>query len=620
MPQGTLRLDMDSMDLYYFTTFKPVAPLVGALCSILFAAGTVQLASWICRWLGWREHLLRLSALFFCVLAVEAVAVQILVMTSCACASTLRVLFYGVCAAGVVWFWHAASQAVGWSQRLARWVRWDQSGLAERTGWCLLGMLVLLGGILSLTPPTDADSISYHLGAPLEILRQHGLVPREDWPVMRLVGAGENLNLLGLGAGVETMGAVLQWAGLAIVVANILSLPVARGKRLGVALAFASMPVFLWLVATQKHQLLPVAAVGVAAILLAHHWRRPMGRLEGAVCACLCFAIACKHSFVLTAGTVALFWVYVSWRRGEAMQSLLKMAVAYGVVALPFHAWNVVLYGDPLPPLLEAFKATPDMLVVNLARMLHVYRDTQLLFPLGLVVPASAGTISTVLGLSVVLAVFNPLRLSRVGRCLVLLGAVQIVLMVVLGQRSSRFFAEAFMAVFIGMLLSPQIKIRSWQMGCVWAQAGATLLMGIVSLWLMMPGLFSREAREHVMSRCSNGYAVCRWLNQVLPADAVVISSSNDQYFMPRRSVSYQIYMFSDRNDPEQVKRIQAIARKAGVNTLVGPPAITNKFQPLGFEVVGEWAPPAPFSRATRNPFNWGPTEKIGVYRVSIRP
>lgn len=608
------------MGQYYFASFKPLAPLMETLLSLLFLAGIVQAALWIQRWMGWRRDFLRLSALAFCVMAAVSGVVQGLVMTSWAYAPLLRILFYGLCVPGLVLAYRVIAQRRAlwqWSRRKLEVDDWKRM---ERVGWWALAILVAVLGFLAMTPPSDADTISYHLAAPLDILRHHGLVPRPDWPVMRMMGAGEHLNLLGLSAGVETVGAALQWLALAILLINILVFPARRWKRLGVALAFASMPLMLFLVPTQKVQLLPAVAVCVAAMLLVRFQRRSMHSVEMLAFVCLCFAVICKHSFVLTAGILGMFWLYCSWRRGEALSSFLKMILVYGVVALPFHAWNLVIYGDPLPPMLEAFKSCPNPFMVNLAHFVRSYQDNHFWFPLGLVIPASGGAICTVMGIGVVVALFDPRRLSRTGRFLVLLAVVQVITMVLLGQKSARFFVEVYGVLLIALLASPRVRMQRWQMGVVWLQTFLTLAVALASLWLLGPGIFTREGRDKVMTRCSHGYAICKWLDHVLPPEAVIVASNNGNYFMPRPFVPYVLFQHANWNDPDQLQRLRVLARAGGVNTLVGPPAVTNKFKQLGFEVVREWAPSGVFPVAARNPFNQGKAENICAYHVRVLP
>ena len=104
--------------------------------------------------------------------------------------------------------------------RLLRSARWRGSaGSWVRQEWpAILVLGAVAAGLTgsALAPATDADSLNYHLGVPLDWLRNGGAYPRQDWLHARLVGLGESANLLGLAAGTDNLGAGLQLAGLAL--------------------------------------------------------------------------------------------------------------------------------------------------------------------------------------------------------------------------------------------------------------------------------------------------------------------------------------------------------------------------------------------------------------------
>ena len=62
----------------------------------------------------------------------------------------------------------------------------------------ILIIFFILYFVLSLSPPTDIDSIDYHLGAPLIVFENKTFFPRFDWIHFRLTGLGENLNIIGI--------------------------------------------------------------------------------------------------------------------------------------------------------------------------------------------------------------------------------------------------------------------------------------------------------------------------------------------------------------------------------------------------------------------------------------
>ena len=83
-------------------------------------------------------------------------------------------------------------------------------------GLSLVITLALFGAVLG--PATDADSLEYHLGVPLDWLRHGGAYARPDWFHARLAGLGEAINMLGLAMGTDNLGAVFQAAGLVVAI------------------------------------------------------------------------------------------------------------------------------------------------------------------------------------------------------------------------------------------------------------------------------------------------------------------------------------------------------------------------------------------------------------------
>lgn len=115
--------------------------------------------------------------------------------------------------------------------------RWKEvgrpAGRFERYLFILSTTAVLALALGAPGPPTDIDSAAYHLSVPLAWLSSGGAMPTPDWFHARLVGLGEALNLLGLAAGTDCFGAVLQASG---VIAAIVALSDAG------TIAFALLP------------------------------------------------------------------------------------------------------------------------------------------------------------------------------------------------------------------------------------------------------------------------------------------------------------------------------------------------------------------------------------------
>lgn len=169
-------------------------------------------------------------------------------------------------------------------------------------------LLVIITGIslflAALGPPTDADSLDYHLGVPLDILRHHQAYPRLDWLHARLIGLGEYLNMFGLAGGTDILGASLQFFGLAAILKSFLSLVKYDHDRILTAMLVVGCPLMLFLIPNQKPQMLPVAGTTIALIMIVRRFQSIDVVTMVLAFGIACFAMSCKYSFILSGGIV----------------------------------------------------------------------------------------------------------------------------------------------------------------------------------------------------------------------------------------------------------------------------------------------------------------------------
>ena len=80
----------------------------------------------------------------------------------------------------------------------------------------VISLIIFSFFLVSLLPSLDADTLDYHLGFGLDIIREGNLTNRQDWLHFRLAGAGEYINLIGLIFGSKNFGQVIQFSSLLI--------------------------------------------------------------------------------------------------------------------------------------------------------------------------------------------------------------------------------------------------------------------------------------------------------------------------------------------------------------------------------------------------------------------
>jgi hypothetical protein len=475
--------------------------------------------------------------------------------------------------------------------------------------------------LAALGPATDADSLDYHLGVPLEWLRAGGAYPRLDWLSGRLAGLGEALNLLGLAAGTDALGAMLQWGGLVTSAIAVGSFAEERRDRLLAALLVAGTPVVLFLTPSQKPQLLGVAATTVALAIAAREW----GAIDRAgialASACLGVAVGTKYSFLLGAAPIAAALLVAARRGGNVGRALALLALAFAVFPLPVLARNWAFYGDPLTPLLERFRAAPDPAVVAFAEYLRSYAGDRSLraivrLPLDLAVTFRPGLVSTVLGLGTLAFVPAIGTAGTRGRVLLVAAGALAALTLAFGQLAGRFFLEPYLWAGAALVACRRDRVKGIFGAALTVQAAGVAVLAAATAVVLAPGALSAAAREEVMAQAAFEHAEMRWLDEVLPSDARILLFARSRALAPRPFVSGD--------------RIRAAAGAAGagalaeavlhdqVSALVFPVGAADARVREVEEACATGAVERTFATATRNPFNRGASQTIRVLMLRL--
>lgn len=520
-------------------------------------------------------------------------------------------------------------------QSARSWVGdWEYSGVPTTISRVCIGML---GGylLLALAPVTDADSLDYHVGVALKILNGGSLPADPEWFHSRLAGAGETLIALGLAIGAEQFGALLQWMGLASIVTMVLTVRSASsGKSQGVTvdhrgwllLLLLSTPVFVAWVASPKPMLLP-GGMTTLALYISHYMFTTQVeqsvRMAAVSCALifslLLVAVCMKFSFILSAGLITGLTLLYQSRKNRLPLALLVLAVTTSAVYLPFLIWKWVSFGGtPLEllvkPLPGGWPGTSEFM-----SYLRSYRDSTLPFPLSLVAPTDLGNLTTVLGLGlplIIIVIFNKRVLKN---HLILLAGLMTVLGVILGQLTSRFFLEPYYWCILGILMSgslAHLQISALTVSKILAtlQGTSVAVMILFGITTISFGSFSPELRTQVMRLAANDYRAMRWVDEVLPSNAVVLSELRSMALIPRQSYSTDFKNFTSANSSDRNIYLSKIDWTDAPFYLLTSQVTPDSIPP---ECLGEmFAGPLSTETATRNPWNRGTSYQVWLYEV----
>ncbi|MHB1844358.1 MAG: DUF1420 family protein [Deltaproteobacteria bacterium] len=577
-------------------------PPLSATVALLLLLGLFELGLELSRRLrgkGWEP--LDGAAGLVVLVAVAAALLHALAWAGLARLTLLRSLAFALGLTGLVGAVRLPGRMVGVREGAQRW--WDEAGSWERLLLAALFVIAVALAVASLAPATDADSLDYHLGVPLDWLRHGGAQPRPDWFVARLVGVGDGLNLLGLAAGTDCLSALLQATGLGVAALAACSLYKESRDRILAAGLVVACPVALSLVPAQKPQLFPAAATLLALVLLSRR-RSSLDRPTLALAlGCAAFAMGCKYTFLLSGAVVVVtaLWLASKQRRW----TLLTAVAAVALLALPVYWRNYVFYGDPLSPFLEGLRRRPDPALLLFASYLRSFGAPRTLATLA-ALPwsfAFARPPTGALGLGLVAAVAAPWRDRRWWPLLVP-AAVLFALLAATSQLTPRFFLEPYLWMACAIPASRWRPVRALLPPLLTAQAA---LVGAGALYILVqlaPGLVGAQARERLLDRVAPGGAEAHWLNRILAPADVVITPIRSRALLPRPfAVADSLQGLGSAE--EEAERFWSLVRSAHATVLVMPwplgPETPEPFRDAALASV-PIGPPMPFESVARSP------------------
>jgi hypothetical protein len=487
--------------------------------------------------------------------------------------------------------------------------------------------LILLGlTATALGPVHDEDSLDYHLAVPLEWLRHGGALPLSDFMSARLVGLGENLNLLGLALGTDSLGAALQMTGIPILLAALWPFGQSSRDRSFAAIAVLACPVVIALSTAQKPQLQAIAAVVLALAMLYRRTRiLDRGTLVLAI-GCCAFAIACKHSFLLSAGIVMALAFLLAARRQITRVAILSIVASLSILALPIYIRNIAWYSDPVSPMMEGWKANPEPAVIALRDFIYdlghePHPHQRPLVALDMVATAVPGRIRTVLGIGI-LAFLPALKSGSPARSLLLFPLLFCAAWLPLGQLSSRFFFEAYLAAAAAAVASPWSLLKRllyWGLGL---QALVVIVLVWFSAITFFPAALVPAWRERIMTRSVVGFADAQWIERNVPRGHRILATTWAHLFLPRPYASMEYAIFLEQSGlPLEARRdllLQQIERHGLTAVVVDYSANLNPLLPIKPYCAGYVGKPGSVPSPVTNPFKNGAPRKIAAFELKV--
>jgi hypothetical protein len=247
-----------------------------------------------------------------------------------------------------------------------------------------------------------------------------------------------------------------------------------------------------------------------------------------------------------------------------------------------------------------------------------------LLLPWHFVVSLDPSTFPVVLGIGVLVFCLFVRRGGTGPQRLVALAALAVFLLnLALGQLTPRFFVEPYLWCAAVAVPVPASRLKAFFVRALTAQGVLVAAVAVYLGALLFGGALTPTWRDRVMTVMTPGYAEAKWLDAVLPRDAVVLENFRYRTLMPRRFVAGDRYLTSstrggwsqpgmpigDRylwgKGPTLGQALAAFIREQRVTVLVTQyPIMESLYQALISRYGMPLAGPAQFHAAARSVFN----------------
>ena len=384
-------------------------------------------------------------------------------------------------------------------------------------------LIYLLFFLLCISPPTDIDSIDYHLGAPATWYEYKSFYPRKDWLHYRFTGLGEHINIIGIYLKTFNFGQLIQFFSLILVgLFGYKHIENSANKKYFI-LAVLSCPLLLFLISTQKYHLTAASIVFCSIIFILN--KSKLSNLD-IIClvGSLIFAVGSKFSYIIPCGLIWFYLAYKCYNLGRIKNLIIYSFISFiFILILPLYLKNYFFYGDPLSPILEIFKNNSDPNIINFINYNKSFALdlNNLEFILYLFVPQRLGSFATVLGIVPLFLIFLNFKKIDLNSKKILVFILIGVLFIFFSYRGiARYYLEFyFLICYVIFKNFDKVKYSKFFKLILHLQVIIMVLALLYSVSTLTPGIINKYYWNKVMSSKTNGFTLSKKVNKIIQSN-----------------------------------------------------------------------------------------------------
>ena len=447
----------------------------------------------------------------------------------------------------------------------------------------VISLIIFSFFLVSLLPSLDADTLDYHLGFGLDIIREGNLTNRQDWLHFRLAGAGEYINLIGLIFGSKNFGQVIQFSSLLIMFFSLKSILESKNlNKLFYYLIF-SPPIIVVLIFSQKYQIFGSSLIFFSLVLLYKFSTNPQKKILFILTVTTLFFITLKHSFIIPGIIILILTLYFLKNKKNFIYFFLNFLILFTILCLPHYLKNFYFYGDPISPLLEFLKNNPNQDIINFSDSIKIAEEkinfeNFLSFLINIFIPIDFSSILSFVGAPALLILFTYKVIKFKHKFLLVFILSNFLFFIYLGQNSIRYYIDIIFILSLFFCLNfDQMKknnIFKIFLKVNYIQSIFIIFINILIFSIYLPKGMSQNAYDNILKKYAVNYEEILWIKENIPKNALVISEnirSNSLYqnnFITQDFIKYsqfsqnELMIFFNKNKIEYVVLDYPIKKK----------------------------------------------------------
>lgn len=445
--------------------------------------------------------------------------------------------------------------------------------------------VLLILFLYSFSQISDADSLDYHLGGALEIIRSNNFESRVDeWYFFRLIGLGEMINLYGLFFYSLNFGQILQ----VLVFSNlilILSL-FNKEKKINYLILF-SFPIIISLMLSAKHMPLMTNCYLVIFSLIILKIKI-LPKTYFAILILILAPLGFKYNYLIY--SLPLWFLLIIYFKNEIdiKKFILFSIVIFILIPGSFYLKNLIHYSDPITPFFEFLKVNPNKdLMLFASNIRHGAIDGKIfnfyefpIIPIIHILPTSFGGISLLASPIILVCFFVFLREKN--KALIYFFIIVYILLFFSEKISSRFFLDLY---FLGILLFLN-NLNYYRNKIYYKYIIISLLpyailgvfMTLYSISTLSVSILNNENFEKTMNEKTNNYEIIQWLNSKTTRSDIIMFDKSSSSIRSKTHQKNKIFFYKMSN--KSFIELKKIIKDNDISKIVlGDGAYKNNFE-----------------------------------------